>query len=80
MRNKNVVITKGCWFDRFGGFFYHENINQKIDYLITNKIVKNDINMFKNYCALLFKNSFNKFKINEKEKEIILRNLMKKLS
>ena len=80
LKNKNVVIAKGCWFDRFDGFFYHENINQKIDYLIKNKVVKNDIDMFKNYCAFLFKNSFNKFKINEKEKEIILTNLIKKLS
>ena len=41
--------------------------------MIKNKVVKNDIDMFKNYCAFLFKNSFNKFKINDEEKEILLK-------
>lgn len=81
LQRKKVVIAKGVWFDRFSGFIKIHELDEKINYLLSNE-EPNDgcINQFIEYCSNIEINSFSKFNFSSEDEKKIEKIFLNKLN
>jgi hypothetical protein len=72
LQKKKVVIAKGVWFDRFNCFIKIDELDKKINYLLSSDEPNDEyVGQFIEYCSNIETNSFSKFNfLSEDEKKI----------